>query len=121
MWAAGGLGVRELVFMAALSAGLPPAVRAQFNDPKVLLGFLAFLSVLLRLWATVGELMLAAAAAVADPRGWLGGKLISRHHHDSRAASMALNSLAPCTTATTSIGLACQRYTTRYDQTRQKR
>jgi uncharacterized membrane protein YbhN (UPF0104 family) len=73
-WAPGGLGVRELVFMAALDAGLPPAVRAHFNDPKVLLGFLAFLSVLLRLWATTGELMLAAAAAIADPRGWLGAK-----------------------------------------------
>jgi uncharacterized membrane protein YbhN (UPF0104 family) len=71
-WAPGGLGVRELVFMAALSAGLPPAVRAHFTDPRVLPGFIAFLSVLLRLWATTGELMLAAAAAVADPRGWLG-------------------------------------------------
>jgi hypothetical protein len=74
VWAPGGLGVRELVFMTALSAGLPPAVRSQFNDPKVLLGFLAFLSVLLRLWATVGELMLASAAAIADMRGWLGVK-----------------------------------------------
>lgn len=70
-WAPGGLGVRELVFVTALDLALPPQVRTQFADPKVLLGFLAFLSVLLRLWATAGELILSAIAYAADYRGAL--------------------------------------------------
>jgi hypothetical protein len=61
-WAPGGLGVRELVFVTALDLALPTAVRQRFADPKVLLGFLAFLSVLLRIWATTGELILSAIA-----------------------------------------------------------
>lgn len=70
-WAPGGLGVRELVFVTALDIALPPQVRAQFADPKVLLGFLVFLSVLLRLWATMGELMMSAVAYACDYRGAL--------------------------------------------------
>jgi hypothetical protein len=71
VWAPGGLGVRELVFVAAMRVALPAPVRAQFDNPKVLLGFLAFLSVLLRLWATMGELMLAGLSYIADYRGAL--------------------------------------------------
>jgi hypothetical protein len=71
-WAPGGLGVRELVFVTAMDLALPPQVRHQFQDPKVLLGFLAFLSVLLRLWATIGELILAGIAYGFDYRGALG-------------------------------------------------
>lgn len=71
-WAPGGIGVREFVFIAAMEFALPPRVRAQFSDPKVLLGFLAFLSVLLRLWATSGELILSAIAYATDYRGALG-------------------------------------------------
>ena len=70
-WAPGGIGVRELVFVTAMEVALPPRVRAQFVDPKVLLGFLAFLSVLLRLWATTGELLLAGLAYAFDYRGAL--------------------------------------------------
>ena len=62
VWAPGGMGVREVVFIAAMRFVLPERVRQHFDDPKALLGFLAFLSVLLRLWATLGELLLA---------GWL--------------------------------------------------
>jgi hypothetical protein len=70
VWAPGGIGVRELVFMAAMQVALPTAVRERFqNDPAALVGFLAFLSVLLRLWATTGELMLAGIAYLADHRG----------------------------------------------------
>ena len=72
VWAPGGIGVRELVFVTAMELAIPPKVRAQFNDPKVLLGFLAFLSVLLRLWATTGELILAGLAYLFDLRGALG-------------------------------------------------
>ena len=71
-WAPGGIGVRELVFVTAMEIALPPRVRATFNDPAVLLGFLAFLSVLLRMWATAGELVLAGFAYLFDYRGALG-------------------------------------------------
>jgi hypothetical protein len=64
--------VRELVFVTAMGIALPPKVRATFNDPAVLLGFLAFLSVLLRMWATSGELILAGLAYLFDYRGALG-------------------------------------------------
>jgi hypothetical protein len=73
-WAPGGLGVRELVFVAAMQVALPNRVRHHFSDPKVLLGFLAFLSVLLRLWATAGELMLIGVSSLADRRALLGRK-----------------------------------------------
>lgn len=70
VWAPGGIGVRELVFMAAMQVALPPVVRQRFqNDPAALTGFLAFLSVLLRLWTVTGELMLTGIAYLADHRG----------------------------------------------------
>lgn len=70
LWAPGGIGVRELVFMAAMQVALPPAVRDQFrDDPAALTGFLAFLSVLLRLWATAGELLLTGITYAADIGG----------------------------------------------------
>lgn len=69
-WAPGGIGVRELVFMAAMQVALPPAVRSRFqDDPAAITGFLAFLSVLLRLWATAGELIFAGIAYAADHKG----------------------------------------------------
>ena len=71
-WAPGGLGVRELVFVTAVDLALPAGSRSHFADPNVLLGFLAFLSVLLRLWATVGELILAGIAYAFDHRGAFG-------------------------------------------------
>lgn len=71
VWAPGGLGVREVIFVTAMDLALPPAARHTFVDPKVLLGFLAFLSVLLRLWATTGELILAGIASMIDYRGAL--------------------------------------------------
>ena len=67
VWAPGGIGVRELVFMAAMQVALPEAVKERFqDDPAALTGFLAFLSVLLRLWATAGELMLVGLTYAAD-------------------------------------------------------
>ena len=71
--APGGLGVRELVFVTAMRFVVPPRVQQHFlNDPNALLGFLAFLSVLLRLWATSGELVLAGFAYGLDMKGALG-------------------------------------------------
>ena len=67
VWAPGGIGVRELVFMAAMQVALPQPVRDRFrDDPAALTGFLAFLSVLLRLWATTGELAFAGIAYASD-------------------------------------------------------
>lgn len=71
-WSPGGLGVREFVFIGAMHFALPPHIRAQFADPRELTAFLAFLSVLLRLWATTGELMLAGLAYLIDYRAALG-------------------------------------------------
>ena len=69
-WAPGGLGVRELVFVAALRVALPPAVRQRFDaDPQQLVGVIMFLSVLLRLWATAGELILTGIAYALDWKG----------------------------------------------------
>ena len=70
VWAPGGIGVRELVFMAAMNVALPEAVRDRFrDDPAALTGFLAFLSVLLRLWATSGEVLLTGVTYLFDYRG----------------------------------------------------
>lgn len=69
IWAPGGLGVRELVFVAAMSVVLPADVRQQFPEPTALLGFLA---VMLRVWATAGELLVFAGAYAADFKGALG-------------------------------------------------
>ena len=69
-WAPGGLGVREAVFIAAMSFAIPHAVRSgQLQDPEQRLLFLIFLSVLLRIWATVGELLLTGLAYLLDWRG----------------------------------------------------
>src|SRR4051812_25092045 len=65
-WAPGGLGVREAVFIMAMQVALPATVRAQFADRAVLSGFLAFLAVLLRLWVTSGELLLASLGYLID-------------------------------------------------------
>ena len=72
VWAPGGIGVRELVFVMAMEVALPQRVRSNFNNPAVQLGFLAFLSVLLRLWATTGEFILAGLSYLADYHGALG-------------------------------------------------
>jgi hypothetical protein len=71
VWAPGGIGVREVAFMTALLVALPPHVRANFADEAKLVAFIAFVSVLLRLWATAGELLLAGLTLVADYRGAL--------------------------------------------------
>jgi hypothetical protein len=71
-WAPAGLGVRELVFIGAMNVALPPAVRQRFaSDPAQLEGVILFLSVLLRLWTTAGELMLAGVAYGIDWKGAL--------------------------------------------------
>jgi uncharacterized membrane protein YbhN (UPF0104 family) len=72
VWAPGGIGVRELVFVAAMAVLLPQPVRDQLGNREQAAVVLGFLSLLLRLWATTGELMLAAVAHAMDLRGALG-------------------------------------------------
>jgi hypothetical protein len=69
VWAPGGIGVRELVFVAAMTVALPQSVQTQLGDAEQRVVVLGFLSLILRLWATVGELMLAAVAYLMDLRG----------------------------------------------------
>jgi hypothetical protein len=73
-WAPGGIGVREIVFVAAMGVMLPDAVRQQapFNDPVALSSVLVGLGLLLRLWSVLGELILASVAYCWDYRGALG-------------------------------------------------
>ena len=72
IWAPGGLGVRELVFVLVMRWALPESVQALAADEVQLEAFLAFLAILLRLWATAGELVVAAGAYSADLRGAMG-------------------------------------------------
>jgi uncharacterized membrane protein YbhN (UPF0104 family) len=73
IWAPGGIGVREVVFMTTMLVVLDPAVKARFAEqPAELTAFLAFLSVLLRLWATAGELILAVVSLTLDLPGAMG-------------------------------------------------
>jgi hypothetical protein len=72
VWAPGGLGVRELVFVLAIHVALPDPVKATFASPDEQRAFLAFLAVLLRLWATAGELLVAGVAYTIDWRGAIG-------------------------------------------------
>lgn len=71
VWAPGGLGVREAVFIAAMEFAIPRAVRHGLGETEQRRLFLIFLSVLLRIWATVGELILAGIAYAFDMRGAL--------------------------------------------------
>ncbi|MGB7157145.1 MAG: lysylphosphatidylglycerol synthase domain-containing protein [Tepidisphaeraceae bacterium] len=73
IWAPGGIGVREVVFMSAMLVVLPPHIKALYaGNPEQLNAFLAFLSILLRLWATAGELLLAVVSLTLDLPGALG-------------------------------------------------
>jgi len=73
-WAPGGIGVREIVFVAAMGVMLPESVRDQppFNDDVVRTGVLVGLGLLLRLWSVLGELLLASIAYTWDYRGAIG-------------------------------------------------
>ncbi|MCS7033473.1 MAG: hypothetical protein NZ561_05695, partial [Phycisphaerae bacterium] len=76
-WAPGGVGVRELVFVGAMSVMLPEAVRNQppFSDPVARASVLVGLGLILRLWSILGELMLATVAYVWDYRGAMSMRL----------------------------------------------
>jgi uncharacterized membrane protein YbhN (UPF0104 family) len=85
-WAPGGLGVREVVFIAAMNFAIPLAVRSgSLQDPQQRELFLIFLSVLLRIWATLGELILAAAAYAVDWKGRTADRAQLRLAHAAAA------------------------------------
>ncbi|MEO6435719.1 MAG: YbhN family protein [Tepidisphaeraceae bacterium] len=71
-WAPGGIGVRELVFVAAMQVILPQRVRETIGDEARLAALLVLLGFMLRLWTVVGEGMLVAGAHLWDWRGALG-------------------------------------------------
>ncbi len=105
-WAPGGIGVRELVFVATMQAILPHQIREKFANPAALSGLLVLLGFLLRLWTVVGELMLTAAAYVWDYRRKIN------HVHlpvpaPSRAGGSAVDSGAATPSRSTSTA-ACQ-------------
>lgn len=72
VWAPGGLGVRELVFMAAMRVALPPSVQQSFPTEAAEAGFLTFLAILLRLWTVIGEIIVTSLAYAFDLRGARG-------------------------------------------------
>jgi hypothetical protein len=86
-WAPGGLGVREAVLIAALDFALPEQTRQNFhNNPAALIGFLTFLSGLLRLWTIAGELIVASIAYAVDYRGAIGRSPHQQKNEAKRAA-----------------------------------
>lgn len=75
-WAPGGIGVREIIFVGAMSVMLPESVRSHppFNDDVARTGVLVGLGLLLRLWSVLGELILASIAYTWDYKGAMGVK-----------------------------------------------
>lgn len=68
-----GFGVREAVLVTILRFSLPRSVLDHFGgDEAALKAFLMFLGLLLRLWAIIGELIVAGAAYILDFRSVLG-------------------------------------------------
>jgi uncharacterized membrane protein YbhN (UPF0104 family) len=64
-----GIGVREFIFVVVLTALLPQSVKDRFPDPAALRALLAFLAIVLRLWAMGGELVVLGITHAADYRG----------------------------------------------------
>jgi hypothetical protein len=69
-----GIGVREFIFVMVLKALLPQSVKDHFPDATALGALLAFLSIVLRLWAMGGELLALGITHVADYQGILRAK-----------------------------------------------
>ena len=67
----GGLGVRELIFVATMQMVLPQHVREQFASPEAFNATLIFLGFVLRAWTIVGELIVTALAYTLDFEGAL--------------------------------------------------
>ena len=70
IWAPGGFGVREVVFAAVVVVIMPASKKAGF-DPEGLDGFVRLVALVLRGWATAGELVVTLLAYTVDLRGAL--------------------------------------------------
>lgn len=70
IWAPGGFGVREVVFAAVVVVIMPESKKAGL-DPEGLDGFVRLVALVLRGWATGGELIVTLLAYTFDLRGAL--------------------------------------------------
>jgi hypothetical protein len=64
-WAPAGIGVREWVFMFLLIAALPTEIRNQFG-PDSLYAIAAIMAIILRIWMTIAEIIVAIGAYLLD-------------------------------------------------------
>ena len=71
-WAPGGIGVREIVFVATMKTIAPNDVEQAFGNPSAFVGLLVFLGFILRAWTVAGEVILVAATHAWDYRGAIG-------------------------------------------------
>lgn len=71
-WAPGGIGVRELIFVATMQVILPQPVRQTVGDEEQLAALLVLLGFALRLWTVAGEVILVVGSHLWDWRGALG-------------------------------------------------
>ncbi len=69
-WAPSGIGVREAVFMVLLLAALPESTHASFG-PVAIHAFAAVLALVLRVWITIAEIIVALLAYIFDLDGAL--------------------------------------------------
>ena len=67
-WAPGGIGVRELVFVASLQMVLPNEIKQRIPGDS-LQGLLVLLGFVLRLWTILGEILLTFFSYAADFKG----------------------------------------------------
>jgi len=70
VWAPGGIGVREWVFMLVVIVILPEAIQAKYPH-EALKDFARLVALILRGWATAGELVVAIFAYLFDLPGAL--------------------------------------------------
>ncbi|MGH7179804.1 MAG: lysylphosphatidylglycerol synthase transmembrane domain-containing protein [Tepidisphaeraceae bacterium] len=87
IWAPGGIGVRELVFVVTMQLVLPEQVRQSY-DPAAFKALLVLLGFALRLWSVVGELILTGAACLVDLDGATGRHPAPAHQAAGKVASM---------------------------------
>jgi hypothetical protein len=88
-WAPAGLGVREIVFMGTLLLFLPPSLRQQI-PAEALIGVAGLLALILRVWATVGELIVVVVAYALDVNGALASVRGERTYRSSEPTTPTL-------------------------------
>lgn len=91
-WAPGGIGVREIVFVASLRLVLPQQIRDNIPEES-LPGLLVLLGFILRLWTIVGEVLLTVTSYAIDFKGAINhpeapGRIASAEPLDPPPAKM---------------------------------